>query len=42
MKNQDGYTPADLLMILRKINPDAYRHIVWLIRAFLKLDGSWK
>jgi len=38
--NKDAYTPAELLEILRKVWPEAYGHIVWMIRACLKLRSD--
>lgn len=34
------YTPAELLVILKKVWPDAYRHVVWMIRTFLRLNET--
>jgi hypothetical protein len=31
------YSPGELLEILRKVWPDAYRHIIWLIKSHLKM-----
>ena len=38
--SKSEYTPSELLEVLRKVNPEAYRHIVWLIRAFLKIGTA--
>ena len=34
------YTPAELLEVLRKVWPDAYRHVVWMIRTMLRLNET--
>jgi len=40
LMSKSEYTPSELLEVLRKVNPEAYRHIVWLIRAFLKIGTA--
>ena len=39
-KADNFYTPAELLEILRKVWPEAYGHVVWMIRACLKLRAD--
>ena len=34
------YTPSELLEILRKVWPEAYGHVVWMIRASLKIRSE--
>ena len=37
----DGeYTPSELLEILRKVWPEAYGHVVWMIRASLRIRAD--
>lgn len=35
-----GYTPAELLEICRKVWPESYGHIVWLLRVCLRLRAD--
>lgn len=36
--DKTGYTPAELLEILRKVWPEGYRAVMQTIRAMLKID----
>jgi hypothetical protein len=34
------YTPSELLEILRKVWPEAYGHVVWMIRSCLRIRAD--